>query len=184
MMFEISTILQRQILDIIRDSRFLGMMIDECTEISLLAHLVIFTIFLEGGVVTTSFLDLLWIVDGQKSPSVIFDLFIGVLKTWGLDMNKCIGFKFDGGSTMVGKNTCVATLLKNVNIFLTSIYCVAHSYTKLQHAHYKTILNSHFTHTQNRDTRSIPPPTTVPLTQIFINECNPEKNILTNKNII
>ena len=92
MMFEISTIFQRQILDIIRDSRFLGMMIDESTDISLLGHLVIFTIFLEGGVVTTSFLDLLWIVDGQKSPSVIFDLFIGVLKTWGLDMNKCIGF--------------------------------------------------------------------------------------------
>ena len=41
-------------------------------------------------------------------------------------MNKCINFKFDGASTMVGKNTCVATFLKNVNIFLTSIYCVAH----------------------------------------------------------
>ena len=81
---------------------------------------------MEGDVVTNSFLGLLWIVDGQKSLSVIFDLLIGALKTWGLDMNKCIGFGSDGASTMVGKNTCVATLLKNVNHFLTSIYCVAH----------------------------------------------------------
>lgn len=109
-MFAISTILQRQILDKIRDSRFFGIMIDESTDISVLDHLVIFAIFLKGSVVTTSFLGLLWIVDGQKSSRVIFDLLIDVLKTWGLDMNKCIGFGFDGVSTMVGKNTCVATL--------------------------------------------------------------------------
>jgi hypothetical protein len=93
-------------------------MIDESTNISVLGHLVIFATFLEGGVVTTSFLGLLWLVDGQKSSSVIFDLLIGALKTWGLDMNKCVGFGYDGASTMVGKNTSVATLLKKVNIFL------------------------------------------------------------------
>jgi hypothetical protein len=95
MMYAISTILQRQILDKIRDSRFFGIMIDESTDISVLGHLVIFATFLEGGVVTTSFLGLLWIVDGQKSSSVIFDLLIGALKTWGLDMNKCVGFGSD-----------------------------------------------------------------------------------------
>ena len=57
---------------------------------------------------------------------MIFDLLIGALKTWGLDMNKCVGFGSDGASTMTGKNTCVATLLKKVNHFLTSIYCIAH----------------------------------------------------------
>ena len=46
--------------------------------------------------------------------------------TWGLYMNKCVGFESDGASTMVGKNTCVATLFKNVNSFFTSIHCIAH----------------------------------------------------------
>ena len=66
------------------------------------------------------------IVDGQKSSSVIFDLLIGALKTWGLDMNKCVGFGSDGASTMVDKNTGVATLLKKVNLFITFNHCVAH----------------------------------------------------------
>jgi hypothetical protein len=131
MMFAISTILQRQILDRIRDSRFFGIMIDESTDISVLGHLVIFATFLEGGVVTTSFLGLLWIVDGQKSSSVIFNLLIGALKSWGLDMSKCVGFGSDGASTMVGKNTGVATLLKKVNPFLTSTHCVAHKTNQL-----------------------------------------------------
>src|ERR1700738_4394273 len=126
MMFVISTILQRQILDKIQDSRFFGIMIDESTDISVVGHLVIFAIFLEGGVVTTSFLGLLWIVDGQKSSSVIFDLLIGALKTWGLDMNKCVGFGSDGASTIVGKNIGMTTFLEKVNPFLTSTHYVAH----------------------------------------------------------
>jgi hypothetical protein len=48
-------------------------MIDESTDISVLGHLIIFATFLEGDVVTTSFIGLLWIVDGQKSSSVNFD---------------------------------------------------------------------------------------------------------------
>ena len=41
---------------------------------------------------------------------MIFDLLIGVLKTWGLYMNKGVGFGSDDTSTMMGKNTDVATL--------------------------------------------------------------------------
>ena len=55
-MFAIFTILPRQILDKILDSRFFGIMIDKNTDISILGHFVIFVISLEGGVVTTSFL--------------------------------------------------------------------------------------------------------------------------------
>ena len=58
---------------------------------------------------------------------MIFDVLIGIFHLpWGLDMNKCVGFGFDGASTMAGTNTSVATLSKNVNYFLTSIHCVAH----------------------------------------------------------
>ena len=45
-------------------------------------------------------------------------------------------------------------------------------------------MNSYLIPEQNRNTRFIPPPTAVTFTQIFINECNPEKAILTNKETI
>lgn len=71
-------------------------------------------------------MDLLWIVDGKKDSKVIFDILIIIVKTWGLDMNKCVGFGLDGATTMVGKNTNIVSLLKKVNPFLTSIHCVAY----------------------------------------------------------
>ena len=61
-------------------------------------------------------------------------------------------------------------------ITLLTIY-----YKKLQHEHYKHITNTYFFLEQNKDSRFIPPPTTIPLTHIFIKECNPKKYIVSNK---
>jgi hypothetical protein len=71
-------------------------------------------------------LGLLWIVDGKKDSKVIFDTLMTAVKTWRLDMDKCVGSGSDGATTMVGKNIGVASLLKKVNLFLTFIHCVAH----------------------------------------------------------
>jgi len=69
-------------------------------------------------------------------------------------------------------------------IITHNITLLTQYYTKLQHKYYKNILNTYFTPEQNIDTRFIPPPTSIPLTQIFITECNLEKDILTNKDTI
>ena len=50
-------------------------------------------------------------------------------------------------------------------------------YTRKQHQHFINILNINFNHEQMRDTRYIPPPQTIPLCHIHINECNPEDDI-------
>jgi Domain of unknown function (DUF4371)/hAT family C-terminal dimerisation region len=126
MIFAISSVIQRQILDRVRDSKFFGLMIDESTDISVKGHLVVFATFLEGGLPLTCFLGLLFIVDGKKDSKVIFDTLMAAMKIWGLDLSKCVGFGSDGAATMVGKNTGVAALLKKVNPFLTSTHCVAH----------------------------------------------------------
>ena len=60
-------------------------------------------------------------------------------------------------------------------IITHNIKLLTNYYTKLQYTHYKIILNTHFLLEQNRDTRFIPAPTAIPLTKIFINECNPQK---------
>jgi hypothetical protein len=126
MVFAISYVIQKQVLDRVRDSTFFGLMIDESTDISVKGHLVVFATFLEGGLPLTCFLGLLWIVDGKKDSKVIFDTLMTAMKTWGLDMEKCVGFGSYGTATMVGKNSGVATFLKKVNPFLTSTHCVPH----------------------------------------------------------
>lgn len=65
-----------------------------------------------------------------------------------------------------------------------SLQPIHSDYTKLQYKYFKTILNSRFTFEQNRDTQFILPPTSVSFTQIFINKCNPEKDIHSNKDTI
>jgi hypothetical protein len=117
MVFGISSVIQRQVLDRIRDSKFFGLMIDESTDISVKGHLMVFATFLEGGLPLTCFLGLLWIVDGKKDSKIIFDTLLATVKTWGLDMEKCIGFGSDGVATITGKNMGVATLLKRINHF-------------------------------------------------------------------
>ena len=126
MVFGISSVIQRKVLEKVKDSTFFGLMIDESTDISVQGHLVVFVTYLEASLPITCFLDLLWIVDGKKDSKLIFDTLMNVVKTWGLDMKKCVGFGFDGAASMVGKKSGVAAQLKKINPFLISIHCMAH----------------------------------------------------------
>ena len=65
-------------------------------------------------------------MDGKKESKLIFDTLMDAVKTWGLDMKKCVGFGSDGAASMVGKKSGVAAQLKKVNPFLTSTLFVAH----------------------------------------------------------
>ena len=57
----ISSVIQKKVLDRVRDSQFFGIMVDESTNIYVLGHLVMFATFLEDGVLTCVFLGLLHI---------------------------------------------------------------------------------------------------------------------------
>lgn len=92
----ISNLIQRQILDRIRDSKFFGIIIDESINISVQGHIVVFVTFLEGSLRCTYLLGLFPIVDDNKDFKIIFDTLLGALITWGLDVGKCIGFGSDG----------------------------------------------------------------------------------------
>ena len=54
-------------------------------------------------------------------------------------------------------------------------------YTDYQNRHYQNIINTYFTPEQNRDTRYIPSPTIIPCVKTSTTECNPERDINTNK---
>ena len=75
----ISSVIQRKVLDRVRDSQFFGIMVDESTDISVLGHLVVFATFLEDGVPTCVFLGLLYIPRGKKDVSMICKLLLTFL---------------------------------------------------------------------------------------------------------
>ena len=65
----------------------------------------------------------------------------------------------------------------NQNAINHKILLPTQYYTRKQHQHFTNILNINFNQEQMRDIRYIPPPQTIPLCQIHINECNPEDDI-------
>jgi hypothetical protein len=107
-LFCISSVVQKKVLDRVRDSRFFGIMIDESTDISVTGHLVVFASFVEEGLSLCVFLGLLHIEEREKNAYIIFETLTKSMKEWGLDFDKCVGFGSDGASTMIGKQNGVA----------------------------------------------------------------------------
>ena len=71
-------------------------------------------------------MDLFKVLNGKKDAGLIFEGLQKKLEEWGLDVEKCVSFGFNGWSTMVGHLTRVSTRLKNANQFLINIHCIAH----------------------------------------------------------
>lgn len=123
----ISVVIQKKILNRIRNSPFFGVMVDESTDISVTGHLVVFATIIEEGLPVTLFLGLLPIEGGKKDANVIYETLLSKLRRWELNLRKFLGFGSDGASTMTGSATGVAARLKNqVNPYLLAVHCVAH----------------------------------------------------------
>ena len=127
MLFCFSRVVQKKILDRVRNSRFYGIMIDESTDVSVTGYIVVFACFVEEGLPVAIFLGLIQISDGKKNPKEIYDALLAAMKEWDLNLDTFVGFGSDGASTMVGKKIGVsATLKKEVNPFITIVHCIAH----------------------------------------------------------
>jgi len=126
MLFCISNVLHKSILDRIRDSNFFGVMIDEFTDVSVTGRVVVFASFVEEGLPITAFLGLLEISGGKKDAQIIFYCLLKSIEKWGLDIQKCVGFGFDGAATMLAQRVGVATRFKKIIPFVTSVHCIVH----------------------------------------------------------
>ena len=127
MLFCISKVVQKKILDRVRNSKFYGIMIDESIDVSVTGHIVVFACFVEDGLLVAVFLGLIQISDGKKNSKEIYDALVAALKEWDLNLDNFVGFGSDGASIMVEKKTGVfATLKKEVNPFITAVHYIAH----------------------------------------------------------
>ena len=62
---------------------------------------MVFATFVAEGVPITIFLDLLEFLDGKKNLQSICDCMMTSLIKWSLDIQKCVGFRFDGAAIML-----------------------------------------------------------------------------------
>ena len=101
--------------------RFL--LIDESTDMSTSKNLIIYFIYLKVGVQVVSYAALL------HAPAVdaeaITDILLSYLEDNDLPISRVACFCSDGASVMTGCKGGVATRLKQVNPFMSSIHCIA-----------------------------------------------------------
>ena len=80
MFFCISKVVQKKILDRVRNLKFYGIMIDESTNVSVTGHIVVFACFVEEGLHVAVFLGLIQISDGKKNSKKIYDALLAAMK--------------------------------------------------------------------------------------------------------
>ena len=81
MALTISSVIHRQVLDWVCDSKFSGLMIDEFTDINIINLLMVFATYLEEGLYVTRFLGLRWLLNDKKDSKMIFEVLMGLVKT-------------------------------------------------------------------------------------------------------
>jgi len=109
-LFCILSVIQKNVLNRVRDSTFFGIMIDEFTYIFMTGHLIVFASFIRKSLSICVFLGLLHLIeDGKKNACIIFETSRRNMKDYRLDFDKCVVFDSDGASTMLCKNKDVAT---------------------------------------------------------------------------
>lgn len=110
--FFISNVVKKKVLNIIQNSKNIGIMINESTNISNIGHLMNFVTSIEKGLPMAIFFGFVGNYWWQKNVSNFFECFLSNIKEWDLNLDQCITFKLDEVVTMVAQRTWVATVLK------------------------------------------------------------------------
>lgn len=121
--------LQRRLVDAIRASPFVGISIDETTDVSTQSTLVCFVRYLDKShKPQTRFLELIKMTGSTSAE--IFAALESCLRKHGVvsgdDWSKCASFSSDGCSAMRGVRKGVATLVQQRNPKCVCCHCAAH----------------------------------------------------------
>lgn len=80
--------MQNKILDKLQNSRFLGLMLYDFTDIFVINHLIVFISFITEGFVQRVFVRLLYVEEGQKDTCIIFETLIRNMNESRLNFDK------------------------------------------------------------------------------------------------
>ena len=107
------------------DVDYVGLMIDESTDISMVKNLVVYVRFVHSGRPETHFLQLIE-MDESATGAAIAEKMKQVASDWGIPATKCVGIASDGARAMTGKENGAIAHLKQTSPCLIAIHCVAH----------------------------------------------------------
>ncbi|XP_045172073.2 zinc finger protein 862-like [Mercenaria mercenaria] len=124
----IYNVIEDNMLNDIKSSEFMGIMLDETCDISIEKKLVIYIRYIKDGKIRVSYAGNQRVTDctaeGIKTALVDF------LRSKGLmvddDLLKIMGLGTDGAAVMVGCRNSVGMKLKEYNRMMTQVHCVAH----------------------------------------------------------
>ena len=120
----INDVIERDVLDKVRQCRCIGLMCDESTDISITKELILYCRIVCNREIQTHFLKLVQLPDGKAET--IHDAIIAYLQGAGIHLSSITSFGSDGASVMVGSSSGVATRLKQLNPQMLSIHCINH----------------------------------------------------------
>ena len=109
---------------LISDSPFIGLMVDETTDISVYKKLIIYLKLTINGRAAIVFGGNVEVPDGKSNT--VFKAICDFIKQKTIPVEKIVGFASDGASVMVGRVNGVCTQLKDMNPLITSVHCIAH----------------------------------------------------------
>ncbi len=107
------------------DSPFLALVLDETVNVVVRKKLIVFTRFTVDGRAVTKFLGNYTVTDG-KADTIVSKL-ENIIQDHQLDVAKLIGLGSDGAAVMTGRLSGVGVRMKqNTNPFLTHVHCITH----------------------------------------------------------
>ncbi len=128
MLEAITDTIEKEVNRKIQKSMFYSVVIDESTDIKVTKKLVIFAKTVDDNNLQqeTHFLGNVPFTESSATAEVIFAKLRSHLEARGLEMGHIYAFGSDGASTMVGRNTGVATRLRELSPHLINVHCLAH----------------------------------------------------------
>lgn len=117
--------LESELVNVIKDSAYLGIMVDESTDLSVRKNLVIYVNVLDSVGNLNSYFSQIAEMKECDAPALT-EAIIEYLENKGIDISKVAGLGSDGAGVMVGRHNGVGAILKRLNPFMLSMHCVAH----------------------------------------------------------
>lgn len=133
----ISNVLTDTVIVRLKNSPFIGLMLDESLDIATNKKLVLFCKVIHDRRVKIEFCANVTINDGKAET--VFNSIVNFLQESGIDMSKVSGLGSDGASVMMGKKSGVGVRMKTVNNRVIHIWCAAHRLALVSYWASKTI---------------------------------------------
>ena len=121
----IGNTLECELAKMMQDSSYIGIMVDESTDLSIRKNLLLYINLLSSTGDVNSYFGNLTEMKTCDAP-VLTEAIVLFLNKNQIDFTKVAGLGSDGASVMVGKNNGVGAMLKRLNPFMLSMHCVAH----------------------------------------------------------